>query len=387
MRRLSQTQISTFQACPQRWKLRYVDGRKEPPSPPLTFGSAIHSGLETFYRNRTAGPSPLEDVLASFDAELDPAAYDSTQDFVRATADGHAMLGSWYGKHAPDFKPALAVELALQYEIDAVPMISILDRVDLGEDGRLRITDYKTGKFFLRDKAQESQQLTLYQIAAEEKLEREVESLFLVHVPSDTEWRVARRSPAEVESVRRLVVDTAQAIEKQAFEPRTGRQCEWCHVKPWCPAFADQHPANWPEQLDPLVRTPAEVGELADALGQALQAKKDAEDRIRAVQEQLIPWFEATGQRAVAGSSFRVQASRTEKTALTCSDDELRALLEPAGLWEEILAPAYHLKTSLLQRPELPLDVRGALNERSEARVSWRLTPHSLETGGEGEMT
>jgi hypothetical protein len=28
MRRLSQTQIRTYQTCPQRWKQRYVDGRK-----------------------------------------------------------------------------------------------------------------------------------------------------------------------------------------------------------------------------------------------------------------------------------------------------------------------------------------------------------------------
>jgi len=387
MRRLSQTQIRTFQACPQRWKLRYVDGLKEPPSPPLTFGSAVHSGLETFYRNRIAGPAPLDDVLASFDSELDHTAYDTPQDFERARADGHAMLQSWYSTHAANFQPALAVELALQYSVDDVPMISILDRVDVGEDGRVRITDYKTGKFFLRDKAQESQQLTLYQIAAEEKLERQVESLSLVHVPSDTEWRVLRRSPAEVESVRRLVLDTAQAIEDQAFEPRPGRQCSWCHVKPWCPAFADQYPENWPEQLDSLVSSPAEVAELADALGMALQVKKEAEERIRAAQEQLISWFDATGQRAVAGSSFRVQASRSEKAALTCNDDELRALLEPAGLWEEVLAPAYHLKTRLLQKPELPSEIRGALDERIESRVSWRLTPHSLGSGGEGDLT
>ena len=386
MRRLSQTQISTFQACPQRWKLRYIDGRKEPPSPPLTFGSAVHSGLETFYRNRITGPAPLDEVLASFDADLDPAAYDSTESFERARADGHALLQSWCGKHAPDFQPALAVELALQYSIGEVPMISILDRVDVGEDGRVSITDYKTGKFFLRDKAQESQQLTLYQIAAEEKLEREVESLSLVHVPSDTEWRVARRSPAEVESVRRLVLEIAQAIENQAFEPRTGRQCDWCHVKPWCPAYADEFPENWPQQLDAAVRSPSEVAELADALGEALAAKQETEERIRTVQEQLISWFEATGQRAVAGSSFRVQASRTEKTTLTCSDDELRALLEPAGLWGEILAPAYHLKTKLLDRPELPMEIRGALDERSEARVSWRLTPRSLPTDDEGNL-
>jgi putative RecB family exonuclease len=363
MRRLSQTQISTFQACP------------------------VHSGLETFYRNRIAGPAPLDEVLASFDAELDQAAYDSPESFERARADGHALLESWCAKHASNFQPALAVELALQYSIDEVPMISILDRVDVGENGRVNITDYKTGKFFLRDKAQESQQLTLYQIAAEEKLEREVESLSLVHVPSDTEWRVARRSPAEVESVRRLVLETARAIESQAFEPRTGRQCDWCHVKPWCPAYADQFPENWPQQLGAAAESLSEVGELADALGEALAAKQEAEARFRTVQQQLIAWFEATGQRAVAGSSFRVQASRTEKTALTCNDEELRALLEPAGLWGEILAPAYHLKAKLLERPELPKEIRGALDARSEARVSWRLTPRSLRSDEEGDPT
>jgi putative RecB family exonuclease len=387
MRRLSQTQISTFQACPQRWKLRYMDGLKEPPSPPLTFGSAVHAGLETFYRNRIAAPPPLQDVLDSFDSELDRTAYGTPQDFESARADGHAMLQAWYSKHAADFQPALAVELALRYSIDDVPMISILDRVDVGDDGAVRITDYKTGKFFLRDKAQESQQLTLYQIAAEEKLERQVESLSLVHVPSDTEWRVSRRSPAEVDSVRRLVLDTAQAIEDQAFEPRPGRQCSWCHVKPWCPAFADQYPENWPEQLDSLVFSPAEIAELADGLGQAQQTKKEAEERIRSLQQKLIAWFEASGQRAAAGSSFRVQASRSEKTALTCNDDELRALLEPAGLWTEVLAPAYHLKNRLLHRPELPGDIRGALDEHSESRVSWRLTPQSLGSDDEGDLT
>jgi hypothetical protein len=82
-----------------------------------------------------------------------------------------------------------------------------------------------------------------------------------------------------------------------------------------------------------------------------------------------------------------VQASRTEKTALTCNDEELRALLEPAGLWGEILAPAYHLKAKLLERPELPMEIRGALDARSEARVSWRLTPRSLLPDEEGDPT
>ncbi|MGW8282557.1 MAG: RecB family exonuclease, partial [Gemmatimonadota bacterium] len=237
------------------------------------------------------------------------------------------MLESWCRKHSADFQPAMAVELALHFSIEEVPMISILDRVDVTDGGGLRITDYKTGRFFLKDKAKESEQLTLYQIAAESNLEREVESLALVHVPSDTEWRVPRRSPEEVESVRRTVLETARAIEREQYEPRVGRHCTWCGVKPWCPAFADEYPDNWSGPAEPGVPSAADAARLADALGEAQDLKKETEERIRSLQEQLISWFNATGQRAVAGSAFRVQASRTEKAALACSDEELREML------------------------------------------------------------
>ncbi|MCL7958231.1 MAG: PD-(D/E)XK nuclease family protein [marine benthic group bacterium] len=327
MRRLSQTQIRTWRTCPQKWKQVYLEGRREPPAPPLTFGSAVHSGLETFYRNRTAAPATPEEMLASFDDVLDRSAYDSDQAFERARDDGHAMLQAWYERHAPEFRPAMAVELALRYDIDDVQMISILDRVDLTATGRLRITDYKTGRFFLRDTARESQQLTLYQIAAEERIERPVESLSLVHVPSDTEWEVPRRTAAEIDEVRRVVVDTANQIEQGAFEPRPGRHCEWCHVRPWCPAFADHYPENWPEQPDILQLSRDEVAELADALGQALSRKKQTEREIADLRDRLTSWFEVTGERAAAGSEFRIRATRSER-----DDDRVSWRLTPVEL-------------------------------------------------------
>ena len=327
MRRLSQTQIRTWQTCPQKWKQTYLDRRREPPSPPLTFGSAVHAGLETFYRNRTAAPATREEMLASFDAVLDRAAYETQEAFERARNDGHAMLTAWYERHAPDFRPAMAVELALRFDIDDVPMISILDRVDLTPAGRLRITDYKTGRFFLRDTARESQQLTLYQIAAEEKLERPVETLSLVHVPSDTEWEVPRRTAAEIDEVRRIVVETANQIERATFEPRPGRHCDWCHVRPWCPAFADRFPENWPEQPDMLRLSRDEVAGLADALGQALSRKKKTEREIADLRERLTGWFEASGERAAAGSEFRIRATRSER-----NDDRVSWRLSPVEL-------------------------------------------------------
>jgi DNA helicase-2/ATP-dependent DNA helicase PcrA len=330
MRRLSQTQIRTWRTCPQKWKQIYLEGRKEPPSPPLTFGSAVHAGLETFYRDRLVAPASVEELFAAFDSNLDRTAYASVEAFERARAEGRALLQSWHDLHAERFKPAMAVELALTYQVGDVPMISILDRVDLMPDGRIQITDYKTGRYFLREKAVQSDQLTLYQVAAEDRIEREVESLSLVHVPSATEWTVPRRTPSEIDAVRRLVLDTADQIERGLFEPRTGRHCDWCHVKPWCPAFADRFPENWERDFPAPEPSRQEIAGLADAFGAAQARKREAEQELAALRQRLTHWFEESGERVASGSEFRVRASRTERT-----DDRISWRLTPAELSSE----------------------------------------------------
>lgn len=383
MRRLSQTAIRTYRTCPQQWKQIYVDGRKLPPAPPLTLGSAVHAGLEAFYRKRVSGPAPLAEMLAAFEAELDPAAFGDPADLETARSEGRAMLERFYAKHAPDFRPALDVELALRYDLDEVPMISILDHVEKTGDDRLRIRDYKTGRFFGPEEATGSEQLTLYQIAAEDRLGLEVEALSLYHVPSLTEWTVPRRTAEEVDAVRELVTGTAAAIERGAFEPRTGRHCGWCHAKPWCPAFADEFPENWAQEPAPPAPGHAEAAAFADAFGEVRELRKELDAQARNLQERLVAFFEATGERAVAGERYRVTASVGER--LQFDDDALRSILEPAGLWDLVLAPAWHLKSKVIEDPAVPAALRTELERAGERRSVWRLRHAPRGDEGDGE--
>jgi len=381
MRRLSQTAIRTYRTCPQQWKQIYMDGRKVPPAPPLTLGSAVHTGLETFYRKRVSGPAPLTEVLAAFEDELDAAAFDDPTGLETARAEGRAMLERYYARHAPDFRPALDVELALKYDVDGVPMISILDHVAKSDDDRLRIRDYKTGRFFGPEEAESSDQLTLYQIAAEDRLGIEVEALSLYHVPSLTEWTVPRRTKAEVDAVRAVVSGTAAEIERGAFEPRPGRHCAWCHAKPWCPAFADQFPENWAQEPAPPAPRHAEASAFADALGEVRELRKELDAQARDLQDRLVAYFEATGERAVAGERYRVTASVGER--FQCDDEALRSILEPAGLWDLVLAPAWHLKAKVADDPAVPSSLRAEIERAGERRPSWTLrhAPRGGEAG------
>jgi hypothetical protein len=90
---------------------------------------------------------------------------------------------------------------------------------------------------------------------------------------------------------------------------------------------------------------------------------------VRAV---LETFFEETGERAVSGEDYRLTAKRHVDTKFP-DDEALRAVLEPAGLWERVLAPEWHRKAKLLKDPEVPEDVRAKLEELGEEKVGWRV--------------
>ena len=62
---LSASKITTWLACPRRFKFRYV--WKIPPpwkASALALGSAVHGALETFHQQRTTGTTIAPDAVA-----------------------------------------------------------------------------------------------------------------------------------------------------------------------------------------------------------------------------------------------------------------------------------------------------------------------------------
>jgi RecB family exonuclease len=195
MRPLSATSLKTYRRCPQQWKLKYVDGLSEEPKPFLNLGSAVHAALEVMFDRRVAAPAPLEEMLVAFDEAFDPEAYPTDEERERRRADGERMVREFHEKHADDFRPPLAVEKRLDFELEGARFTGYVDRIDKVEGGRIRIVDYKTGGSFDLDRVRTEMQLTLYQVGAEEKLGMEVDSLVLYHAPSQMPFE-AERHPA-----------------------------------------------------------------------------------------------------------------------------------------------------------------------------------------------
>jgi putative RecB family exonuclease len=373
MKKLSHTSITLYLECPQGYKLHYLDDHPTKPAPHLNKGSAVHKALESFYGERRQCPPLLEHVLDVFDEEFDDEAYFTFEEREEAYADGTLMVQQFYQDHSgEEFRPPMAVELTLRFEVEGIQVTAVIDRIDKLENGRVRIVDYKTGKILTREQAEASPQLSLYQIAVEDQLGVEVEELQLYHVPSGTPITVPRRSEEQLEEARERVRAVVRGVEAGEFEPIRQARCSWCDWREHCSLFADWYPENW--EQEPPVPAPSrdEATALADRYGSLTNEIRERQAELEPVLEALERFFEQTGERAVAGEDFRLTAKRQVDWRFP-DDEALRAVLEPAGLWERVLAPEWHRKARLMTDPKVPQDVRERLGEIADEQVGWRV--------------
>ena len=94
-------------------------------------------------------------------------------------------------------------------------------------------------------------------------------------------------------------------------------------------------------------------------------------ERFGEAREPLERFFAATGERTAAGDRYRVKA--TFCTGYRFDDEGLRALLEPAGLWEKVLIPDWRAEESLLADPDVPAEIRLRMEEMADTEESWTL--------------
>jgi len=253
-RSLSPSKVSSFTSCPLAFRLTIIDRLPEPPSGPAVKGTLVHSALEGLIwnhppgeRDRAAAQAELAAAWAALQDDPEFVGLDLDEAAAEAfRADAEVLVGNYFDVEDPDRVRAVGVEVGLETDVGEMRLRGIIDRLDLDDDGRLVVVDYKTGRApsegFERGKMAGVHTYALLcervlgQAPAEVRLLYLRDRLTITAVPSEQSIRGQRQRTAAV----------WQAIEraclKDDFRPRPSGLCRFCHFQSVCPAYGGEVP-------------------------------------------------------------------------------------------------------------------------------------------------
>ncbi len=377
MRPLSYTQIATYQSCPLLYRLQYIDGLKPKEKGYFSFGSVLHLCAEYFFRVKVPPPPSLNELLDYYQQSWLSEGYQSAEEEENYQAYGREILIGFWRIHSADFRMPLAIEKMFYIDIDGIKLRGFIDRVDKLDSGGLSIVDYKSNQeLFPSEYLRSNLQLTLYQLAAEQLWYLPVEKLTLYHLRSNTPCSCQPRQGSQLEEARRLVVEVAENIAGNRFPAVENQYCP-CDFPEHCPYYRHQYMGNSidSDRQAALSRIPE-----ADLVERyvSLQAEiKELECQLEEVRQMIVDFCQNEGLSRVFGREHAVTYKLVEKTGF--SEDMVRALLEPEGLWGEVLSFDQSRLRHLITGDKLAEDIRQQLKALRQVISTYpRLFPKKL---------
>jgi putative RecB family exonuclease len=156
-------------------------------------------------------------------------------------ADAEKLVGRYFELEDPTTVHPIGIELKLEAELGGLRLRGIIDRLELDHDGRLVVTDYKTG----RAPSERFEQGRLggvhfYSFLCEELFGQRPARIQLLYL-ADPVAIVSEPSEQSTRALRTKVTAIWNAVERacerENFGPRPGKLCDWCAFKAYCPAF------------------------------------------------------------------------------------------------------------------------------------------------------
>ncbi len=276
------------------------------------------------------------------------------------------VLADYHRENAPSFRVPAALEFRFTIEVEGVQLSGVIDRMDRIPGGGYEIIDYKTNRRLPPQmRIDQDLQLSVYHLAAKEIWGIEPERLTLYYLLPGQRMSTARTA-ADIDDTRRRIATVAERIDAGKFEPRANPLCDWCDYQARCPLFRHRYEK---EEGDPAPNMTAIVDEWIAIKRQVRQAYR----RLDEVQPLINAFCDEHGYRRLFGSD----GAAVDRRPMHLTEPDpvaIRAILEPLGLWEEVLAIDPGRLSTLVESRRLSPDIEDALlSSREETRVQHAL--------------
>jgi len=247
---LSASDIDLYRICPLKYKFARVFAIPEEPTINQRFGILIHQVLQRFHGDELHGELPhgdwdaadgerregIDRLLWLFEAGWRRAGFGASDDELQYRDRAVAALTRYWERHVHSETTPIWLERAFSFELASHQLRGRIDRVDRLPDGGYELIDYKTGKPSAVPELIGDLQLALYRLGARESWQIDAEAGSYWYVLEDEKVSVPS-APDDRERVERTVIDVAEGIQAQDFEPKPSYEiCSWCDYRLICPA-------------------------------------------------------------------------------------------------------------------------------------------------------
>jgi superfamily I DNA/RNA helicase/RecB family exonuclease len=235
---ISPSAAESFETCGLKWLLERNGGSNGDSTAQL-LGSVIHE----YARLKVEGTDITDEFLYESLEKSWPLITDSTgwiSDFQLKRAQ--KMLERFAQYHRTATREVEGVELTFEFELGTAKVRGSIDRLEVDNDGKFYVVDFKTGTAITKKEAAKNLQLACYQLAVvlnsfKNKYEKpEVSGSHLVFLGHDTKDVATReRTPIDVDAVTNNLIEIATAMSAPVFYAKKNEFCGFCPVKSSCP--------------------------------------------------------------------------------------------------------------------------------------------------------
>jgi len=253
----SHSKLSTFEQCPFKYKLRYIDKIKPVIEKTIEshLGSAVHDTLEWLYNSVKENPNKeisLDEIITYYSIKWQDEFSDeilvvkkemSAKDYFNK---GVEFLINYFQEHSPFKDGTIECEKRITIDLDEnTKLQGFIDRLVYDIDsGKYEIHDYKTANQLpTQEKMDNDRQLALYSIAIKELYGQDKEVLLIWHYLAHNQKIISKRTNHQLEQLKDETKQLIKEIENTKYFP-TNKSilCEWCEYKDICPAWNSNSP-------------------------------------------------------------------------------------------------------------------------------------------------